>query len=150
MASVIVSAMNQMVSSVSKSTLNPAAKDIKAADVPVPTATSAKENAKIAGDTVALSTESQKTDAVVKSTEFNHEVEDKKKMEAGLQSILVEKTEKFDKSIAKVQFSYNLKGEISLRYLDTSNNLIYQVPSELMMQLKDSASKSETSVNTKV
>lgn len=50
---------------------------------------------------------------------------------------------------AKVQFVYDLKGELSVRYLDTANNLIYQVPSELMLQIREDALKSEATVDTK-
>lgn len=51
---------------------------------------------------------------------------------------------------AKVQFVYNPKGEISIRYMDTASRIIYQTPSELMLSLKDALTKSDTSVDTNV
>lgn len=54
-----------------------------------------------------------------------------------------------DRAAAKVQFVYDLKGELSIRYMDTANRLIYQVPSELMLHLKEAVSKSDSSVDTK-
>lgn len=50
---------------------------------------------------------------------------------------------------SKVQFAYDMKGDLSVRYMDTSNNLIYQVPSELMLRLKEAELKSDSSVDTK-
>jgi hypothetical protein len=58
-------------------------------------------------------------------------------------------SEKSGRAPAKVQFVYDLKGELSVRYMDTASRLIYQVPSELMLQLRDAASKSDSPVDTK-
>lgn len=57
--------------------------------------------------------------------------------------------EKPGRGTANIQFVYDLKGELKVRYMDTANRLIYQVPSELMMRLKEAAAKSDSSVNTK-
>jgi F0F1-type ATP synthase membrane subunit b/b' len=55
---------------------------------------------------------------------------------------------KSDGAAAKVQFVYDLNGELSIRYLDTADRLVYQSPSELMLQMKEAASKSDSSVDT--
>jgi hypothetical protein len=52
-------------------------------------------------------------------------------------------------AIAKVQFVYNPKGDLSIRYMDTASRVVYQVPSELMMRLTEAASKSDSSVDMK-
>lgn len=57
-------------------------------------------------------------------------------------------SDKPDATVAKVQFVYNPKGEISIRYMDTASRIIYQTPSELMLSLKDALTKSDTSVDT--
>jgi hypothetical protein len=50
---------------------------------------------------------------------------------------------------AKVQFVYNPEGNLSIRYMDTTSRLIYQVPSELMLRLQEAVLKSHSSVDTK-
>jgi hypothetical protein len=56
---------------------------------------------------------------------------------------------KFDMAASKVLFVYDQSGELSIRYMDTAERLIYQSPSELMKQMKEAASKSDSSVDTK-
>jgi uncharacterized FlaG/YvyC family protein len=107
-----------------------------------------KDNAKASVDTISISEQSRQAQSEVKNAGSTSE-EAKKKVAAKTESTAIDSGDKPHSSIAKVQFVYNLKGEISVRYLDTANNLIYQVPSELMMQMKEAASKAEASVNTK-
>ncbi len=57
--------------------------------------------------------------------------------------------EQSNESAAKVQFVYDLKGELSVRYMDSANRLIYQVPSELMQKLRETVLRSDVSVDTK-
>ena len=52
-------------------------------------------------------------------------------------------------SAAKVQFFYNQRGDVGIKYLDSARRLVYQTPSVLMMQLKESLSKPDSSVDTK-
>lgn len=59
-------------------------------------------------------------------------------------------SEKTDRAMSKVQFVYSPKGDLSIRYLDTADRLIYQVPSELMLRFAEALSKSDSSVDTKV
>lgn len=51
-------------------------------------------------------------------------------------------------SIAKTEFVYDAKGELIVKYMNTTNKLVYQIPSELMLKLKESEAKSTASVNT--
>lgn len=51
---------------------------------------------------------------------------------------------------SKVQFEYDLKGELVTKYMDSSERVIYQVPSELKQRLAEFLSKPESSLNTKV
>ena len=53
------------------------------------------------------------------------------------------------RSMAQVQFVYDLKGALSVRYMDTTDRLIYQVPSELVMRMKEIASNANSPVDTK-
>ena len=53
-----------------------------------------------------------------------------------------------DTGTAKVQFLYDLKGDLISRYLDSANRLVYQVPSELKLREAETAPKSELSVDT--
>jgi hypothetical protein len=53
------------------------------------------------------------------------------------------------RAIGEIQFVYDQKGDLSIRYMDASNKLIYQVPSELMIRMKEYAAKSDSSVDTK-
>ena len=56
--------------------------------------------------------------------------------------------EKSAGAMTQVQFAYDMKGDLSIRYVDSADRLIYQVPSELMMRIKEAASKLDSSVNT--
>lgn len=54
-----------------------------------------------------------------------------------------------NRSAAKVEFVYDVKGELITKYLDSSDRLVYQLPSELMLHMKEGETKSKTAVNTK-
>ncbi|MDD2900614.1 MAG: hypothetical protein PHI31_18130 [Desulfuromonadaceae bacterium] len=86
-------------------------------------------------DTVSISSQSQQK-------AINLEKEDVQK------EINQNTSDKSGGAVAKVQFVYNPKGELSLRYMDTASRLIYQTPSELMQRLKEALTKSGTSVDT--
>jgi hypothetical protein len=89
-------------------------------------------------DTISISYQSRLTVADVKK-------EDAKKEEANK----VNNSGNPVRTMAKMQFVYDLNGDLSVRYMDTANRLIYQVPSELMIRLKEAASKADSSVDTK-
>jgi hypothetical protein len=107
-----------------------------------------KEAAPVPADTVSISSQSRLALPDVKKKEMLLEAtkrEKAKKEEASA----INNGGKADRVTSKVQFVYDLKGELSVRYMDTSDRLIYQVPSQLMLHLKEAASKSDSSVNTK-
>lgn len=99
-------------------------------------------------DTVSISYMSGQSVADAKKTASLSEDIRKKKTTKNEQAV-ANNSEKPGVS-AKIQFVYDQKGELTVRYLDTANNLVYQVPSELMLQIREAASRSEASVNTKV
>ena len=107
-----------------------------------------KDSATISVDTVNISDQSRRALPDLKKDESLSE-EAKTKKTAKKEAKTSNTDERSDSAMAKVQFVYDLKGELSVRYLDKANNLIYQVPSELMLQMREAASKSEVSVNTK-
>ncbi|MDD2271204.1 MAG: hypothetical protein PHP95_16040 [Desulfuromonadaceae bacterium] len=87
-------------------------------------------------DTVSISTQSQK-----KATEAKNE-------EAKKEPTKNSNSDTAGAAVAKVQFVYSPKGELSIRYMDTDSRIVYQTPSELMLRLKEALTKSETSVDT--
>ncbi|HIJ88458.1 MAG TPA: hypothetical protein HPP97_12375 [Desulfuromonadales bacterium] len=54
-----------------------------------------------------------------------------------------------DGATAKVQFVYNQKGDLITKYLDSSGELIYQVPSKLMLLSQEAELKSKALVDTR-
>ena len=96
---------------------------------------STKDTAPTSVDTVSISSLSQQKATDAKKEEIKKEA-----------SNYI--SDKPDATVAKVQFVYNPKGEISIRYMDTASRIIYQTPSELMLSLKDALTKSDTSVDT--
>ena len=47
----------------------------------------------------------------------------------------------FEQAPSKVQFVYDQKGDLIVKYMDTSNRLVYQIPSKLTIIQRDLASK---------
>jgi len=88
-------------------------------------------------DTVSISSQSQQKVTDAKKEETKRELNNNN-------------SDKPDATAAKVQFVYNPKGELSIRYMDTASRIIYQTPSELMLSLKDTLIESDTSVDTNV
>lgn len=113
-----------------------------------PGADSSKDGTSPPVDTVSISFNSRQAMTDVKKEEALIEEAKKQKVQ-NEKANSVNDSEKSDRAAAKVQFVYDLKGELSVRYMDTANRLIYQVPSELLLQLKEAASKSDSSVDTK-
>lgn len=107
-----------------------------------------KEATHIQVDTISISDQSRQAGVVVKNEgtlSLEAQREKAKKEEASKANTLG----KSDGVMSKVQFVYDQKGTLSVRYMDSANRLIYQVPSELMLRLKEAASQSDSSVNTK-
>ncbi len=95
-------------------------------------------------DTVSISFQPQQTVA-------NTKKEESLKREAKREEVSKAASgESSDKTPAKVEFVYNLNGELRTRYLDSSNRLIYQTPSDLMLRMKEAAAKSDSAVDMKV
>ncbi len=107
----------------------------------------AKEGTPVPVDTVNISslsrqavTDANKDEPVIEAAQQENA---KKEEQAALND------GKADRPAAKVQFVYDQNGELSIRYMDTSDRLVYQLPSELMLRMKEAASKSDSSVDTK-
>ena len=49
-----------------------------------------------------------------------------------------------------VLFEYNFKGDLRVKFMDSFNNLIYQMPSEQYTRMSDILERSRSSVDTKV
>lgn len=111
-------------------------------------ADSTKESAPFPADTVSISSQLRQPMIDVKKEQALIEEAKKEKVKRE-DAKTANSSEKSDRAPAKVQFVYDLKGELSVRYMDTANRLIYQVPSELMKQMREAASKSDASVDTK-
>lgn len=134
-----VSAVAQQPSPVSPVQPNPYSQDEKGASAP-------------GGGNVVLSGDSKTNpvDKVSISPELQQTMEDVKKEEAKKEAADIAKgVKKVDSAAAKVEFVYDLKGELSIRYLDNASRLIYQVPSELLLSLREALANSDSSVNTK-
>ena len=99
---------------------------------------SAKDSKLLSVDTVNISYRSPRTAAEVNKEEVKTE-----------DTSTANSSANTDRSIAKVQFVYNPKGNLSIRYMDTSSRLIYQTPSELMLQMQETAPKSDAAVDTR-
>ena len=59
----------------------------------------------------------------------------------------VEKDSKPAGVVSHVVESYNLKGELRTKFLDSRNNVVYQVPSEMVAKIQDLMIKSNTSTD---
>lgn len=121
----------------------------KGSNVPTAEAATPKENKPVAADTVSISAQSRRAVPVVKKDDVRIEDAKREQLKKEAEAAVAKQSQKADRAIAKVQFVYNLKGELSIRYMDTADRLVYQIPSELMMQLKEAAAKADASVDTK-
>jgi hypothetical protein len=57
--------------------------------------------------------------------------------------------EKPAREMSHVVEVYNIHGKVRTKFLDSHNNLIYQIPSEMKAKLEDLMMKPETSADTK-
>jgi hypothetical protein len=113
----------------------------------------ASESKPGAVDTVRISFQALQSNTDVKRDEARANVkrDEAKKVEAkkdtaGNTSSAVSS----EASTAKVQFVYNQKGDLITKYMDSSGELIYQVPSKLMLLSQEADSKSNLKSNSKV
>jgi hypothetical protein len=108
-----------------------------------------KESATIQLDTVSLSAQSKLALSDIKKEELLNEAAKKGKNPKD-NVITNVSSEQSGSVVSKVQFVYDLKGDIKVQYMDASDRLVYQVPTELMLRLKEAALKADSSVDTKV
>lgn len=108
----------------------------------------ARDNKPVSEDTISISDQSRQ--AAIDAQKKEALVDEAKKQEAKRdETSRATNNAKSAGAIAKVQFVYNPKGALSIRYMDTASRVVYQVPSELMMRLTEAASKSDSSVDMK-
>jgi hypothetical protein len=51
--------------------------------------------------------------------------------------------------MSKVVEVYNLQGKVRTKFMDSNNNVVYQVPSEMVAKMEDQMMRPETSANIK-
>ena len=112
-----------------------------------PGADAVKDRSSASVDTVSLSSQSRQAVAEVKNEETAIEAAEREK--AVREESTIANSERSNGAAAKVEFVYDLNGELSVKYMDTSGRLVYQLPSELVLQMKEAASKADTTVDTK-
>lgn len=148
MTPTIVSSLVQTLPLFSNAKPNLSAPDEKGAGTSSADVTLTKDGPPAPVDIVSLSSQSRQAMTEVMKTEAL--LEDAKKEKAKQdEANIVNNGGNTDRAMAKVQFVYNMNGDLSIRYMDTANRLIYQTPSELMLRLKETATGSESSVDTK-
>lgn len=57
--------------------------------------------------------------------------------------------QKTGRAVGEIQFDYNYKGDLRVRFMDKSNSLIYQIPPELVARVTDTIAKAQSSVDMK-
>lgn len=139
MTSAIVLGIDQSLPSLSAGTSNTVPQGEKGASPLNSGTVTIKEDKPTPSDTISLSPQSRQATSDAAKEEAKKE-----------QAHTVYSSGKSVRTMAKVQFVYDLKGNLSVRFTDTANRLIYQVPSEFMLRLKEAASKSDSSVDMKV
>lgn len=107
----------------------------------------AKDRISASVDTVSLSSQSRQAVADVKKEETAVKAAEREKVVEKESAIA--NSEGSNEVAAKVEFVYDQNGELSVKYMDTSGRLVYQLPSELQLQMKEAASKADTTVDTK-
>lgn len=107
----------------------------------------AKDRISASVDTVSLSSQSRQAVAGVKKEETAVKAAEREKVVEKESAIA--NSEGSNEVAAKVEFVYDQNGELSVKYMDTSGRLVYQLPSELQLQMKEAASKADTTVDTK-
>lgn len=139
-----VSGVDQMLPILSAFKSNLSVKDEKVPANPGSGTVSTRDSQQTPVDTVRISDQSRQAMSDVKKEEALIERANKEKSKNLLNS------EVSDKAAAKVEFVYDLKGDLSIRYMDSSDRLVYQVPSELMLRMAEAGSKPDSSVDTKI
>ena len=147
MASAVVSSVAQTLSLFSHAKSQAPPRNEKGASSPGAGVDATKDGMSVFVDRVSISSQSRQAITDVKIEETA--IEESKREKVIKEDASRANNEKSDRAAAKVQFVYDLNGELSIRYMDTADRLVYQSPSELMQQMKEAASKSDSSVDTK-
>jgi hypothetical protein len=100
-------------------------------------------------DTVSISSQSRQAVAGIIQKELPLDVVKREKAKREEANTRIN-SDKPEQALSKVQFVYDQRGELSVRYMDASDRLIYQTPSELVLYLKEAALKTESAVDTNV
>jgi hypothetical protein len=53
------------------------------------------------------------------------------------------------RAMSHVVETYNLQGKVRIKFMDSNNNVIYQIPSEMVTKIEDQMMKPETSTTIK-
>ncbi|MBW4056281.1 MAG: hypothetical protein HIU83_12945 [Proteobacteria bacterium] len=53
------------------------------------------------------------------------------------------------RAMSHVVESYNQQGEVRIKFMDSKNNVIYQIPTEMVAKMEDQMMKPETAANVK-
>ena len=112
-------------------------------------ASSATEGSATLFDTVTISSQSRLAVAGEVKKELVPDVTKKEKSKKDEANARVN-SEGFERALSKVQFVYNQRGELIVKYMDASDRLVYQIPSELMLFQKESALKGGASLDASV
>ena len=127
---------------------NPSPQGEKAMATPSAGADVPKDTPPAPTDTVSLSAQSKLALIEIKKEEQPLEAAKREKAKKEDAKTLGSRAQTGD-VVSKVQFVYDLKGDVKVQYLDTADRIIYQVPSELMLHLKEAALKADSAVDTK-
>jgi hypothetical protein len=100
-------------------------------------------------DTVSISSQSGPAVGGGMAKEVAPEVTNKERAKKEAASVRV-KLQSSEQAPAKVEFVYNQRGELIVKYMDASDRLVYQIPSELMLFQREFASKLSLSVDANV
>ncbi len=60
-----------------------------------------------------------------------------------------ESNKKSVRSMSHIVESYNPQGKVRIKYMDSNNNVIYQIPTEMVAKTEDLMTKSEIATNIK-
>ncbi|MEI6826745.1 MAG: hypothetical protein WCK54_14210 [Desulfuromonadales bacterium] len=149
MTSSMVQDINQSVSFISDAQLNLPLQPGRSVASSIKAGSSAAEVSAVFFDTVSISFQSRQTVAGEEEKGLSPEVvkKEKAKKEEENTRIIEESSQR---KLSKVQFVYNQRGDLIVKYMDASDRLVYQIPSDLMLFQKETALKVGASVDSSV
>lgn len=128
-------------------TVSSEAPDFKVQVQPQPVAISADQSAKespsTVAQTVAQKQQPRHADTVVISNMAIAEAKQDPKRETHNQKIPLKVMSHFIEE-------YSNNGKLRTKFMDSKNNVIYQIPSEMVAKMEDLMMKTETSTNSKI